>query len=201
MAKYAEDSAGADFLRSQALKRLPKDGAICTKAVEMLRDQRRPYLALEDADKTLAADTTSLPARRLRVACLTDLHRSEDALQEWQVILAGLDAARDDFAQAGYLAAKVGKSDLCDSIFGQGRVRFPKDPDLYVYQGWAMLNLHRNTEAVAAFETSEQLLASGENPSSYLLAGQAAANWAAGRKDNAVAAYVRLITAAEPPHG
>ena len=87
------------------------------------------------------------------------------------MIVAGLDAARDDFAQAGYLAAKVGKSDLCDSIFGQGRVRFPKDPDLYVYQGWAMLNLHRNTEAVAAFETSEQLLASGENPSSYLLAG------------------------------
>jgi hypothetical protein len=57
-----------------------------------------------------------------------------------------------------------------------------------------MLNLHRNTEAVAAFETSEQLLASGENPASYLLAGQAAANWAAGRKDNAVATYVRLIT-------
>jgi len=61
-------------------------------------------------------------------------------------------------------------------------------------KGWAMLNLHRNTEAVAAFETSEQLLASGENPASYLLAGQAAANWAAGRKDNAVATYVRLIT-------
>jgi hypothetical protein len=40
MAKYAEDSAGADFLRSQALKRLPKDGAICTKVGEMLRDQR-----------------------------------------------------------------------------------------------------------------------------------------------------------------
>jgi hypothetical protein len=57
-----------------------------------------------------------------------------------------------------------------------------------------MLNLHRNTEAVAAFEVSEQLLTSGGNPSSYFLAGQAAANWAAGRKDNAVAAYVRLIT-------
>ena len=41
MAKYAEDSAGADFLRSQALNRLPKDSAICTKAGEMLRDQRQ----------------------------------------------------------------------------------------------------------------------------------------------------------------
>ena len=91
MAKYAEDSAGADFLRSQALKRLPKDGAICTKAGEMLRDQRRPYLALEAADKALAVDTTSLPAHRLRVACLTDLNRSEDALQEWQVIVARPD--------------------------------------------------------------------------------------------------------------
>jgi WD40 repeat protein/serine/threonine protein kinase len=194
MAKYAEDSAGADFLRSQALKRLPKDGAICTKAGEMLRDQRRPYMALEAADKALAVDTTALPAHRLRAACLTDLNRSEDALQEWQVIMARPDAASTDFAQAGYLAAKVGKSDLCNSIFGQGRGCFPKDPDLRVYHGWAMLNLHRNTEAVAAFETSEQLLASGENPSSHLLAGQAAANWAAGRKDNAVAVYVRLIT-------
>jgi tetratricopeptide (TPR) repeat protein len=160
----------------------------------MLRDQRRPYGALEAADKALAVDTTSLPAHRLRAACLTDLNRSEDALQEWQVIVARPDAASDDFAQAGYLSAKVGKSDLCDSIFGQGRVRFPKDPDLSVYQGRAMLNLHRNTEAVAAFEVSEQLLTSGGNPSSYFLAGQAAANWAAGRKDNAVAAYVRLIT-------
>ena len=110
------------------------------------------------------------------------------------MIVARPDAASDDFAQAGYLSAKLGKSDLCESIFGQGRGRFPKDPDLYVYQGRAMLNLDRNTEAVAAFETSEQLLAAGENPSSYLLAGQAAANWAAGRKDNAVAAYVRLMT-------
>jgi tetratricopeptide (TPR) repeat protein len=194
MAKYAKDSAGADFLRSQALKRLPKDGAICTKAGEMLHDQRRPYRAFEAAAKALAVDATSLPAHRLRVACLTDLNRSEDALQEWQVIVARPDAASDDFGQAGYLSAKVGKSDLCDSIFGQGRGRFPKDPDLYFRQGWAMLNLHRNAEAVAAFETSEQLLASGENPSSYLLAGQAAANWAAGIKDNAVAAYARLIT-------
>ncbi|HET9378743.1 MAG TPA: hypothetical protein VFO40_27475, partial [Chthoniobacterales bacterium] len=194
MAKYAKDSAGADFLRSQALNRLPKDGAICTKAGEMLRDQRRPYQALEAAGKALAVDTTSLPAHRLRVACLTDLNRSEDALQEWQVIVARPDAESDDFARAGYLAAKVGKSDFCDSIFGQGRGRFPKDPDLYFHQGWAMLNLHRNTEAVAAFETSEQSSASGKNPSSYLLAGQAAANWAAGRKDNAVAAYLRLIT-------
>jgi hypothetical protein len=194
MAKYAKDSAGADFLRSQALKRLPKDGAICTKAGEMLRDQRRPYAALEAADRALAVDTTSLPAHRLRVACLTDLHRLEDAVQEWQVIVARPDAASDDFAQAGYLSAKLGQSDLCNSIFGQGRGRFPKDSDLYAYQGWAMLNLHRNTEAVAAFETSEQLLASGENASSYLLAGQAAANWAAGRKDHAVAAYVRLIS-------
>jgi hypothetical protein len=114
-------------------------------------------------------------------------------VQEWQVIVSRPDAASDDFAQAGYLSAKLGKSDLCESIFGQGRGRFPKDPDLYVYQGRAMLNLDRNTEAVSAFETSEQLLAGGGNPSSYLLAGQAAANWAVGRKDNAVAAYVRLI--------
>ena len=133
MAKYAEDSAGADFLRSQALKRLPKDGAICTKAGEMLRDQRRPYGALEAADKALAVDTASLSARRLRVACLTDLNRSEDAVQEWLVIVARPDAASDDFAQAGYLAAKLGKSDLGNSILGQGRGRFPKDPDLYVY--------------------------------------------------------------------
>jgi hypothetical protein len=86
----------------------------------MLRDQRRPYLALEAADKALVVDTTSLPAHRLRVACLTDLNRSEDALQEWQVIVARPDVASDDFAQAGYLSAKVGKSDLGDSIFGQG---------------------------------------------------------------------------------
>jgi hypothetical protein len=39
MAKYAKDSAGADFLRSQALKRLPKDGAICAKAGEMLHSR------------------------------------------------------------------------------------------------------------------------------------------------------------------
>jgi hypothetical protein len=44
------------------------------------------------------------------------------------VIVARPDVASDDFAQAGYLAAKVGKSDLGDSIFGQEEVVFQRTP-------------------------------------------------------------------------
>jgi hypothetical protein len=56
----------------------------------------------------------------------------------------------------------------------------------------ALLNLRRTAEAATVFEAAESLLGA-RNPSTFLLAGEAAANWAAGANDKAVATYVRLI--------
>ncbi len=192
MAQFVKDSAGAKFLRSQALQRLPKDSQICTRAGELLRDQGQPTEALMAADKALAADTSSLPAHRLRAGCLADLNRWEAAIQEYKMILERPDAGNDDFCLAGYLAARMGKDELCDSVFSRGIDRFPRDANLYYFRGWSLLNLHRAADAVTAFEIAENSLGGGQ-PSTWLLAGEAAANWAAGAKDKGVAAYVRLI--------
>lgn len=193
MAAFTPDSAGANFLRSLGLERLPKDCGICTKAGEMLRNQRQPERALVAANKALTANNTSLPAHRLRAACLWEVHRSDEASQEYQVILARPDADSYDFAEAGYLAALMDRKDACESIFAQGTSRFPKDVELYLRKGWALMRLNQSTEAVDAFDTCEQLLPAGEKASGFLLLGQVAANWTAGARDRAVAAYVRLI--------
>jgi tetratricopeptide (TPR) repeat protein len=116
MAQFVKDSVGAKFLRTLALQRLPTDSQICTKAGELLRDQNQPAQALIAADKSLAADTSSLAARRLRAVCLDDLKRWQEALQEYQLIVARPDARDFDFGQAAYLAARMGKGDVSDSF-------------------------------------------------------------------------------------
>jgi tetratricopeptide (TPR) repeat protein len=194
MAKFAQGAAGANFLRTLGVARLPRDCPICTKAGEMLRDQSQPERALVAANKALAADMSCLSAHRLKAACLDDLNRSDEAFQQYQLILARSDSSSDDFNQAGYLAARMGRSVDCNSIFVQATTRFQKDSDQYFYEGRAFMNLHRPSEAVTAFETSENLLPEGKKASSLLLAGQVAANWASGIKDRAVTAYLRLIT-------
>ena len=68
-------SKRADFLRSFALVRLPKNSIICTRASEMLLAQGRPELALAAVDKALLADPTDLPAQRLRLRVLNAMPR------------------------------------------------------------------------------------------------------------------------------
>jgi tetratricopeptide (TPR) repeat protein len=157
-----------------------------------LRDQNQPAQALIAADKALAADTSGLAAHRLRAGCFDDLKRWQEALQEYQLIVARPDARDFDFGQAALLAARMGKGDVSDSVSAQGILRFPDDSNLCYYRGWSLLNLHRATEAITAFEMAEKLLGGGEPPT-LLLAGEVAANWAVGAKDESVATYVRLI--------
>jgi WD40 repeat protein len=192
MAQFVKDSAGARFLRSQALERLPKNSQICIRAAELLRDQGQSAQAVIAADKALVVEKLSLPAHRLRAECLDDLNRWDEALSEYQTILARPDALGFDFGQTAYLAARMGKGDFCDAVFAHGIARFPNNSNLYYYWGRALLNLHRPAEAVTAFETAEKLLEGGE-PSAFLLAGEAAANWTAGAKEKAITTYIRLI--------
>jgi WD40 repeat protein/tetratricopeptide (TPR) repeat protein len=195
MAKFVDDSVGAKFLRKQALQRLPSDATICTRAGELLRDQEQFAEALMVADKAIAADTSSLAAHRLRSRCLDDLKRWEEALQGYQAILARSDALGSDFGEAGYVAAKMGKGNVCDSVFTQGIERCPNDPDLYYCRGWALVNLHRPIEAIRAFAMAENFLGGRDNllgerkPTTFPVLEEAAA----GAKDQAVAAYVKLI--------
>ena len=191
MAQFVEP-VWAKFLRAEALQRLPADSRICIRAGALLHDQGQPAQALIAADKGLAADASSLAARRLRAVCLDELKRWEEALAEYQAIVARSDALGFDFGQTAYLAARMGKGDLCDSVSAQAILRFPNDSDLYYYRGWSLLNLHRAGEAVTAFEKTENLLGN-RKPWTFLLAGEAAANWAAGATDKAVATYVKLV--------
>jgi hypothetical protein len=75
LAGFETDSKRADFLRSFALARLPKEGIICTRAGEMLLAQGRPELALTAVDKALLADPTALSAQRLRLRVLDVMPR------------------------------------------------------------------------------------------------------------------------------
>jgi len=67
LAGFETDSRRADFLRSFGLARLPDNSAFCTRAAELLLEQRRLELALSAVDKALRADSTALPAQRLRL--------------------------------------------------------------------------------------------------------------------------------------
>ncbi|MBV9491245.1 MAG: hypothetical protein JO069_16210 [Verrucomicrobia bacterium] len=69
------DSRQADFLRSFALARLPKNSAACARAAELLLAQHRPELALVAVDHALLVDPTDLPARRLRMKVLEAIPR------------------------------------------------------------------------------------------------------------------------------
>ena len=104
MAQFVKDSAGAKFLRSEALQRLSRDSQICTRAGELLRDQNESAQALIMAEKALAADSTRLAAHRVKAGCLYDMKRWEEALQEYKMILERPDAGNQDFSHAGYLA-------------------------------------------------------------------------------------------------
>jgi hypothetical protein len=70
LAGFVTDSRRADFLRSFGLARLPKNGAVCRRAGEMLLTQHQPRLALTAVDDALLADSTDRPAQRLRVKVL-----------------------------------------------------------------------------------------------------------------------------------
>ena len=67
LAGFETDSKRADFLRSFALARLPKNSVVCTRAGEMLLAQHRLDLALAAVDRALLADPADLPAQRLRL--------------------------------------------------------------------------------------------------------------------------------------
>jgi hypothetical protein len=75
LAGFESDSRRADFLRSFGLARLPDSGAFCTRAAELLLEQRRPELALSAVEKALRADPTDLPAQRLRLKVLDAMPR------------------------------------------------------------------------------------------------------------------------------
>jgi WD40 repeat protein len=75
LAGLETDSRRADFLRSFGLARLPKDSVFCARAGEMLLGQHRPELALAAIDKALAVDPADLPAQRLRLKALDEMHR------------------------------------------------------------------------------------------------------------------------------
>ena len=114
MAQFVTDSAGAKFLPTLALQRLPKDSQICIRAGELLRNQGQPDQALIAADRALAADASSLFAHRLRAGCLYDLKRWEEALREYQVILARPDARDSRLGQLRSTGFPMVRSRLLD---------------------------------------------------------------------------------------
>jgi hypothetical protein len=75
LAGFETDTKRADFLRSFALARLPKNSVFCTRAGEMLLAQHRPELALAAIDKAPVGDPTDLPAQRLRLKVLDAMPR------------------------------------------------------------------------------------------------------------------------------
>ena len=70
LAGFETDPKRADFLRSSAVARLPKNGAVCMRASEMLLAQHRPEMALAAVDRALRTDTTAVAAQRLRLRVL-----------------------------------------------------------------------------------------------------------------------------------
>jgi WD40 repeat protein len=70
LAGFETESKRADFLRSFSLARLPKNGAVCRRAGEMLLAQHQPRLALAAVEKALLADPMDQPAQRLRLEIL-----------------------------------------------------------------------------------------------------------------------------------
>jgi WD40 repeat protein/serine/threonine protein kinase len=70
LAAFEPDSRRADFLRSFALARLPKDSVVCTRAGEMLLAQHRPEMALAAVDRALLTDPGAVAAQTLRLKIL-----------------------------------------------------------------------------------------------------------------------------------
>ena len=70
LAKFEDDPQRADFLRTFALVRLPKDSVACVRIAQMLLDQHQPKLALSAVEKGILVDATNESAQHLRLEIL-----------------------------------------------------------------------------------------------------------------------------------
>jgi WD40 repeat protein/serine/threonine protein kinase len=75
LAGFETDPKRADFLRSSGVARLPKNGAVCMRASEMLLAQHCPEMALAVVDRALLTDSTAVAAQRLRLRVLDAMAR------------------------------------------------------------------------------------------------------------------------------
>ena len=196
LAQTEKNAGQADFLRQASVKRLPPDPIICVEAAQLLLKQKDPAGALVATEKALRPDPMNPAGLRAKASALENLERGQEALSIYQSLLQTTSATAADYRSALHLAGEIQQADLCQQIFTEGLKKFSDrddQRDLYSGYGWALLDLNRSSDALAAFREAEQLLPPGSRLSTDLLSGDAASAWASGAKDQAVQTDQRLI--------
>ena len=196
LAQIEKNASQADFLRRASVKHLPADPIICVEAAQLLLKQKDPTGALVATEKALRPDPMNPAGLRGKASALGSLGRGQEALSAYQTLLQTTSATAGDYRSALDVAGELQQADLCRQIFTEGVKKFSDQDDqrdLYSGYGWALLDLNRSSDALAAFRRTEQLLGPGTKLGTGLLAGEVASAWASGAKDQAVQIDQRLI--------
>lgn len=197
-AEFENNPQRAAFLREYDLRRMPEDPDLRERASRSLAKQKEAAAALDAAQN-------SAGTQRARAKAYIASKQHAEAVAAYEPLLSSRAASADDFGEAAYQAALAGAADKAREIFALADDRFPGAPRVAREKGWALLHFGDAAGAVNAFEaalTSHAAVESGDRID--LLAGLAAARWAAGRRDGAIATFRDLIAAApgwaEPKH-
>lgn len=153
-------------------------------------------LALEDALRAVECDPRHAQARRMATRSLRALKRFDDALVQYDALLALPDATPADFTDAGYFAATSKNRDKALAIFKEAAIRHPENDRVDRMEGWSLINLNLPSEALSAFNRVETRVRNrGKLPDLNLVSGQAVARWLMEDPVEAVRLYRLLILA------
>jgi WD40 repeat protein/tetratricopeptide (TPR) repeat protein len=185
------------FLRYCGLRLLPEDAALQSRAAESLVKQGVYKGALSAVGKALALEPKNLAALRAQSSAFSGLKRNEEALAAYRAVLEAGGVDEGDFSAPAYLAAKMQRQSDAKFFLAAGRAKLPGSVPFARMEGWSLINLGDEAGAVAAFRRGESLVGAGEKPDEDLLAGLALSLWLNQQRDEAVAAYIRLIESRE----
>ncbi len=193
LAEVEPDASRKAFLIRYAISRLPDEAAPLAKASGYLKVLDDPGNAIRIADRWLKLESENPGGLRITAWANDKLGKTDESLAIHGQILASHAATAEDFGNAGYFAATKNRADLSKDWFAAATAKFPADPIIRRREGWSLLTLARNAEALTAFLKARSLLKPGDDGDAMLLAGLALSSWLLDQKDEAMAYYKTLV--------
>lgn len=180
LARY-NDAAEAFRL---AVAQNPADGQSIVGLARAHRRMKMPEQALALLNKLLSADPKNMPALFERALVFSALDRPENALNDYNQLIA-LEASASTLFNRGWILAD--RKELVKAIadFERALVLDPKDIDTNNALGWAFLEAERYEESLAKYSASLRL----SKDNSEALIGIADANYNLKRWPAAALAY------------
>jgi tetratricopeptide (TPR) repeat protein len=185
--KSGERDKALDDYRSAA--RLLPAFAPAAAAVGRLLKDRDPDAALSDLSEAIRLDPKS-PALRSRATLYLSLGRLQEALVDFNQVIAGDGSDGIAFLDRGVTNDKIGNIESAISDYGRSIALTPS-AIAYVDRGGAYLRRHQPEKAIADF--NEALKFDSSNLAALL--GRANANYARKQLDASLDDYTRVIEA------